>query len=118
MKRLDGKVCIVTGAASGIGRASAVMLAGLGARVVAADLREDPSLVEEIGGEDYCRKDTPQALRQTGRCGGSRLFSCIRFFQLHHRCEYGCERRIGDGLKAAAAGIGVAAVKYLPVPQR
>jgi hypothetical protein len=46
------------------------------------------------------------------------LFSCIRFFQLHHRCEYGCERRIGDGLKAAAAGIGVAAVKYLPVPQR
>lgn len=37
MKRVDGKVAIVTGAASGIGRGCAVMLAAEGARVVLTD---------------------------------------------------------------------------------
>lgn len=38
LTRLDGKVAIVTGAASGIGAASAAMLAQAGARVVVADI--------------------------------------------------------------------------------
>jgi NAD(P)-dependent dehydrogenase (short-subunit alcohol dehydrogenase family) len=38
MNRLQGKVCIVTGAALGIGRASAKLMAAEGARVVVADL--------------------------------------------------------------------------------
>ncbi|HEX2729303.1 MAG TPA: SDR family NAD(P)-dependent oxidoreductase, partial [Rubrobacteraceae bacterium] len=38
--RLEGKVAIVTGAASGIGRASAERFAVEGARVVIADLDE------------------------------------------------------------------------------
>ncbi|HTX02699.1 MAG TPA: SDR family oxidoreductase [Candidatus Acidoferrales bacterium] len=38
MNRLEGKVAIVTGAASGIGRATALRFAEEGARVVAADL--------------------------------------------------------------------------------
>ncbi len=41
MFRLDGKIAVVVGAGSGIGRASAIALAGQGATVVCADLREN-----------------------------------------------------------------------------
>jgi NAD(P)-dependent dehydrogenase (short-subunit alcohol dehydrogenase family) len=41
MKRLDGKRILVTGAASGIGQATALRLLGEGARVVAADIAAD-----------------------------------------------------------------------------
>jgi NAD(P)-dependent dehydrogenase (short-subunit alcohol dehydrogenase family) len=44
--RLDGKVAVITGAAGGIGRASAVRFAAEGARVVAADLAGDA--VDEV----------------------------------------------------------------------
>ncbi|MBB3045981.1 3(or 17)beta-hydroxysteroid dehydrogenase [Litorivivens lipolytica] len=40
MNRVKDKVCIVTGAASGMGRADAVMLASEGAKVVLTDLNE------------------------------------------------------------------------------
>ncbi|TME70031.1 MAG: SDR family NAD(P)-dependent oxidoreductase, partial [Chloroflexi bacterium] len=36
--RLDGKVCVITGAGSGIGRASALLFAREGACVVVADV--------------------------------------------------------------------------------
>jgi NAD(P)-dependent dehydrogenase (short-subunit alcohol dehydrogenase family) len=52
MGRLDGKVAVITGAASGIGRASARRFAKEGASVVVVDLTDETgtSLADEIGG--------------------------------------------------------------------
>jgi NAD(P)-dependent dehydrogenase (short-subunit alcohol dehydrogenase family) len=52
MGRLDHKVAIITGAASGIGRATAVRFADEGASVVVADLNEETGVefAQQIGG--------------------------------------------------------------------
>jgi NAD(P)-dependent dehydrogenase (short-subunit alcohol dehydrogenase family) len=56
--RLANKICIVTGAGSGIGRASALLFAAEGARVVAADLDESAAAatVAEMGTEGLARR--------------------------------------------------------------
>src|SRR6184192_3686604 len=53
---LDGKVCVVTGSGSGIGRAAAIEMARQGGKVVVSDVNDENgnSTVEEIeaaGGE-------------------------------------------------------------------
>jgi NAD(P)-dependent dehydrogenase (short-subunit alcohol dehydrogenase family) len=60
-RRLEGKRAIVTGAASGIGRAAALLFARNGARVLAVDVNEQglAETVEEIkreGAESFARR--------------------------------------------------------------
>jgi NAD(P)-dependent dehydrogenase (short-subunit alcohol dehydrogenase family) len=67
MGALDGKVALVTGAASGIGRQSALAFARAGARVVVSDVTVDAGeetvkMIEDAGGEAmFVRADVANA---------------------------------------------------------
>ena len=52
MNRLEGRFCVITGAAFGIGRATAIRFAQEGARLVVTDVQEAPllALAEELRG--------------------------------------------------------------------
>ena len=76
MNRADGKVAIVTGAAGGIGRASALLFAERGAKVVAVDLKEAEGaetarMIAEAGGEAIFAaadvSDVPQVQELVGK---------------------------------------------------
>jgi NAD(P)-dependent dehydrogenase (short-subunit alcohol dehydrogenase family) len=84
MGALDGKVAIITGAATGIGRASAVVFAQAGARLVVTDVREEElrhtvEVVRGVGGEivpvtaDLARPDAAAALVDTALSRWGRL---------------------------------------------
>jgi NAD(P)-dependent dehydrogenase (short-subunit alcohol dehydrogenase family) len=56
--RLDGKVCVITGAGSGIGRASALLFASEGGRIVVGDIDMDAaeataSKIKQDGGQAW-----------------------------------------------------------------
>jgi NAD(P)-dependent dehydrogenase (short-subunit alcohol dehydrogenase family) len=71
--RLDGKICLITGAGSGMGRVAAQMFAAEGARVVVAEFseeagRETARMVTDAGGQatfvaaDVSREEDAQAM--------------------------------------------------------
>jgi NAD(P)-dependent dehydrogenase (short-subunit alcohol dehydrogenase family) len=69
--RLDGKVCVITGAAGGIGAATAEAFAREGARVVGVDLRDnspgDLALAVDVTDEDAVRDMYTRVRDELGR---------------------------------------------------
>jgi NAD(P)-dependent dehydrogenase (short-subunit alcohol dehydrogenase family) len=70
--RLDGKVCVITGSASGIGAASARLFAAEGARVVGIDLDNEPAegeltIAADVSDEEQVRAALARAREELGR---------------------------------------------------
>jgi NAD(P)-dependent dehydrogenase (short-subunit alcohol dehydrogenase family) len=72
MNRLEGKVCVITGAASGIGAESAALFRSEGAKVVGVDLREespgvDLALACDVADEESVRDMYARAREAFGK---------------------------------------------------
>ena len=67
MGRLDGKIAIVTGAASGIGKASVELFRNEGATVVGADVSDGADVRCDAGSEDEIRSLVDQVVAEHGR---------------------------------------------------
>jgi 2-keto-3-deoxy-L-fuconate dehydrogenase len=84
MNRLQGKTVLLTAAGQGIGKASALMMANEGARVIATDINED-ALAElaseglEIRVLNVCDRDAVQSIADEFNGEIDVLFNCAGF---------------------------------------
>jgi len=129
--RLEGKLALVTGAASGIGAASARVFAAEGAAVVIADINEDlgRQTAEEIrtaGGQaqflfadvtdrQQCRRMVQEAAGQLG--GLDVLFNNAITYGRDESDDEGWNATLASGLDAVWAA-SMAAVPYLAASGR
>jgi NAD(P)-dependent dehydrogenase (short-subunit alcohol dehydrogenase family) len=73
MRRLDGKVCVITGAAGGIGAETAAVFRREGATVVGVDLRDDTSGVDLALACDVADEDGVRAVYARARSAYGRI---------------------------------------------
>src|SRR6476661_1034311 len=66
MQRLSGKVAIVTGAASGIGKASVELFRSEGAAVVGADLADGADVQADAGSEEDVKRLIEETVAKHG----------------------------------------------------
>ncbi len=101
MKRLDGKIVIITGSTLGLGKAAALRFAGEGAKVVTCDrggTLEDRD-VARLGRQSDCRSRRdgarPHAMRDPQRTVGAICPAESRNYELEQRRVFGEEIRRG-----------------------
>ncbi len=98
--RLKGKTALVTSAAQGIGRASAIAMAKEGAKVYATDIREDllAGLAKEVSGIETFVLDVlkPEAIAEAAKRASDVdvLFNCSGF--VHHGTIFDCDEKSWD----------------------
>ena len=111
--RLDGKVCVITGAASGIGAEAARLFAAEGARVVGVDL--DPGSEGELALQaDVADEEQVRGMYARARRGARPDRRALQ--QRRHQPD---RRRLGAGdlARGLAAGPGRQPARRLPVLQ-
>ncbi|KAG9459894.1 hypothetical protein H6P81_004402 [Aristolochia fimbriata] len=81
--RLEGKVAVITGAASGIGEAAARLFVENGARVVIADVQDElgEAVAASIGGPDKCRYKRCD-VREEGQVAAAVAFAVEKYGSL------------------------------------
>jgi 2-keto-3-deoxy-L-fuconate dehydrogenase len=98
--RLKGKTALVTSAAQGIGRSTAIAMAREGAKVYATDIREDllTALAKEVSGIEAFKLDVlnPEAIAAAAKRASDVdvLFNCSGF--VHHGTILDCDEKSWD----------------------